>query len=324
MKTCKILGVLLAIAMSSSVLGASRDTERLSRDGDGDTGAVQQAGSAELGITTSEYRSNGWISNGVANGTSPWIKYTAAELAISSSGCQQDSNRWRKAYAKCLKQGFEPVHLYLALDTDSETEIEALAAKDSWSNISTLEHSVVRLSGDNKSTIAKAVVQLIEECKVIDYVFVDSHGASEILAVGEDQIISVSSFIGYVLSPCYLSPRAKVQFAGCNVACGQGAENIRSALERRFDDIRQTRDPKSPEAFTDVKLLLNTDAGYVGWAFGYGPLEHIGVRSDNDLAMVYTIKGSNVTTDFPTAQAPACPKHEWPTKVTVRPRNQMR
>ncbi|MBI3554794.1 MAG: hypothetical protein HY074_00860 [Deltaproteobacteria bacterium] len=114
---------------------------------------------------------------------------------------------------------------------------------------------------------------------------------------------------------CALAPEARVQFDGCNVACrdgvSNGAEDLLSQLNSLAGNSRYAT-PANATPFDKTRFLFNTSRGRAADSFRNFFLRkgwnyNIGIRDEENSAIMYSVKGNTVETDVPTANAALCP-----------------
>ena len=130
---------------------------------------------------------------------------------------------------------------------------------------------------------------------VADYILLDSHAGPGVLGFGDGHRYAVTDLLSKDMMACALSPRAKVQFTGCILACGPAGGEIRAGIEQDLRDPSFTlQSGASP--FGDVRILMNTDLGEVSSGARFFPwwLRILNIRSINDLAIEYRFNGQVV------------------------------
>ncbi len=277
------------------------------------------------GIQTGEMRDRGWYQNDAPRIFQKPTLFPAQAVAASSQGCAELSEETtsplpnlnlRESQKQCESQGgYENVHLYVSIAHDiSDDMAAAVAAEDPWFKNKKLRSRVFLVKSEQHSEIRKVVLNLLQACKVVSYVYVSSHGSSGSIAWGKGGALGgepLGYFMQRSFSPCMLAPGARVQFDGCNLACGQGAEQVRHQLDRALDTMAyRTADAKAPagDPFEGVEFYANTDLGYnfVPGKFGhfFGFRAH--AWSGNDLGVVFRRSSGIMVTDIPTDTVPAC------------------
>lgn len=309
-------GLLTTFAGPIAIAGPSAASE---------SGNLAEELAAVSGIQTKEMRGRGWYQNGAPKVFQEPTLFPAQAVAASSRACAElgdesgfgaSSVDLRDSQKQCENQGgYETAHLYVSIAHDISDDMAAgVSAEDPWFKNKKLRSRVLLVKSEQRSDIRKLVLNLLRECKVVSYVYLSSHGNSGNIAWGKGGSLGIES-VGYFMqrafSPCMLAPGARVQFDGCNLACGQGAEQVRHQLDRALDTMAyRTKDARYPanDPFDGVEFFANTAVG-MNWVPG-GFARFFGFRphawSVNDLGIVYQRSAGMMNTDIPTDKTPAC------------------
>jgi hypothetical protein len=318
--------LLTGLSLSLSLAHAeTRTLDHLSREGSQETVNIQSADSKLLGIKTSQYEKNGWWGLGTPAADTGFHHYDATDLAMGSDHCQTlqlDGNEfapWREARTKCLAKGYDSIHLYVSFQRDfNDSSVDWLAANDPWARSTDKNRAAIRtLKVNSLRELLVAMAKLTAECKVVDFLFIHSHGSPGLLHFNDATAVPVATVLNSGFTPCSLSPRAKIQVMGCDVACGDAASAIRDQLQDLFSEKEYYSNAKA-KPFADVKLLFNTD---LGMRIDLGlpqallrltplseKINHFAFKSDNGLGIEYWIQDGAVGTDIALESVPACIK----------------
>lgn len=310
-----VISLSMATAPPAHAEGQERCLERLSRASDpSEVGATTclaleslealgapAAGSCPrdglLGIRSEEYREHGWWMDGPPNFVDTPRHVAAAEAAAGSKGCALEVSE------RCLREGFETVHLYVALTRDHmHAYASQIEQADAWRRRPETRDRVRFISTENPSELGRLIRELLKDCKLVSFLNVAAHGTPGLVLFGKqkgvEKVLGVGlpNFLEAIVSPCSLAPRARLQFNGCQLACGPTAEQLRKELEGLF--ARPEWGDAKP--FDGVSLLLPTATTWI--QSGKKPMAF----SKNGLGIVYRFVGGKMTTDVPTAKAPEC------------------
>ncbi len=312
---------LALVLLSSSSARAGRTLERLSR---GDVASMQelerlvtakgfalldsrpacaQRGN-ELGLTTGEYNSHGWIQYDYPKSFLAAPKqYSYSDLAISTAACDKLYDErgekhgfpgWLEARDRCQVRGYQPLRVYVEMHPahDPASRVSDFMTDDPWN----VHHEVnVRyLEVSDLLELRRKIAALVMDCHVIEYLFVGSHGSPNTIYFSRTNTsATIAETIRTGISLCSLAPAAKLQFAGCSVACGWGARAVAKDLQNLVGT--------DPVPAGKVSLLLNTATGHE-WQFPYTK----SLRSENGIAIEYSLQSNTAASDFDVENAPAC------------------
>ena len=237
--------------------------------------AFTQFGFADTGSTlkTQEYEKNGWWEDAPPDWMTAPALYPAGAVAASSSACMKlldDKPDWKADANQCLTQGYETVHLYIALSSDGFMMDHAaeVAERDPWRKSPATRDRVYLLRTQKIDDVLDSAKRLLAECKIVSFIHIDAHGAPGGIAVGHSEVHTVTEFFRNHLTPCVIAPGAKVQFSSCDVACAFVAEPMRNGLEKVFSDtVYKTN--QSGSTLDGVSILFNTDTGWSRATPGY-------------------------------------------------------
>ncbi len=180
---------------------------------------------------------------------------------------RSDYNRFHAARSRCLQnQQSQPVRLHLSLE--SQPSFRLLGRDVILNRLSPLSSSLSNVRADplaqrgqvriiavsTAAQLAEELMQLVERCDLIEDLMVYSHGFSNQVAFELDRNFTIYSFLHEILNPCYMTNRIKMQFVGCQIACREGFEDVRSDLQAAF---RQFPNMQAQALFSDSDVIPN-------------------------------------------------------------------
>ena len=322
----------------------TRCLERLTRLGDGDETAAACATaeglgfvsgwqaqsssscptvrSSYIGIKTPDYPTRGWWGRNPPardNDYKVW-GLNGEVLPVQSWACRKPNVQqagdpppaWEEAREHCARTGYKPLHLHITYDAEKGwiPYTKEMADADPWSSSPETRSSVRVLSSNNFNNLTREIVSLVQQCYLIDYAHVINHGGPGVLFDERGQR-SVENLLRNALRPCFMTPRARIQIAGCNVACRPGAEQVRGMLARVFESPDLGRRPSEDAELVPfgehpvrgIRFLFNT---HLGNLFLKGSNPSPSVISKNNVGIEFTARGSSVTSDLDVNGVEAC------------------
>lgn len=180
---------------------------------------------------------------------------------------RSDYNRFHAARSRCLQRNqSQPVRLHLSLE--SQPSFRLLGHDVILDRLSPLSSSLSNVRADplarrgqvriiavsTAAQLVEELLQLVERCDLIEDLMVYSHGFSNQVAFESDRNFTIYSFLHEILNPCFMTNRIKMQFVGCQIACREGVEDVRSDLQATF---RQFPHMQAQALFSDSDVIPN-------------------------------------------------------------------
>jgi hypothetical protein len=280
-----------------------------------------------LALSTSRWCERGWIGDGCTPLTASPQRIPANQATISNSACDHypyaDQARWNEARARCAREGYRQVRLYIDLRPPTGTresieeflygnDVTALSRQDAWRSGGPLESSegsvavlrppTDRSPGSQLVWLRDQIRDLAMSCQLVSFAYVESHGTPGALMIhgaGQTQAVHLPAFLAATLRSCALAPGASIQFGGCFLGCGTGDPMIRAGLEAVYREPFRGSTGPNPSS-TGVRLLMATGISLMH----VGTSGRRGVTSSDRNGVEYTIGQDGVQPDGP---IPACP-----------------
>ena len=267
-------------------------------------------------LQTADMERNGWYGN-TPNQTPRHVGryratgFTRDELFLSHESCSQRDpftgtadQQYLNAINSCPR--FEERDLMVATDPDSRRTIERIAERHPFRS------KLDVIFAETPQDLKQAIKQQLMRCHVYKHILFSSHGNLGVLLFDNHAHNSSQTPISRPttvvllrdITPCILSPRAKVQFTACAQGCGQIVRSLQRGLERIL-----LQNP-NPAHYSKIEFLFSTDLTeetrtnrFLAWV----QEDRTGaIRPQNDLSVVFAVKGRALESDIPLNTIPEC------------------
>ena len=244
-------------------------------------------------------------------------------IAMGSPRCAhfpiegEDPLGWTQARDRCRSQGYTGVHVYISTYSDFLHSTAAMmAAADPYRQDTMGRERIRVIHATQPLELKRALAQMLMRCEVIDFAVINGHALPGSQGFQNGETMEIGQFLIDALGPCALSPHARLQFSGCNLAC----RNVSTQVREQITIVLSAPNiipPENPRPFGDVRFLFNTATGYTL----SGPYSHqldwyerniqnnrrFIVRSENDIGLEYYFRqDGQLVTDLPFDQIPQC------------------